>query len=114
MKKTINILLAVTIILPLALLFWPFVVWNDTMAIILRIIPSLAAQLLMYRAGSSYLTKAAPLLFTGAFAAWGTCLYFTSPHWSNATFVDLMADYVSPFICCIVVYFACRLIKTKL
>ena len=114
MKKTITILLVVAVIVPVVLLFWPFAMWNDVMSIILRIIPSLAVQVLLFRVGKWSVVKAFPILITGAFAAWGTYLYFTSPHWSNATFWgSLIADYVSPFISCLVVLLACLLIKKK-
>ena len=113
MKKTTNILLVFAVIIPLVLLFWPFAEWNDAMSVILRIIPSVAIQVLLYRICKSNIVKAVPALLTGAFAAWGTYLFFTSPHWSNATVWGLIADYVSPFACCIVVLVACLLIKKK-
>ena len=40
MKKTINILLVVAVIVPVVLLFWPFAMWDDVMSVILRVIPS--------------------------------------------------------------------------
>ena len=113
MKKTTNILLVFAVIIPLVLLFWPFVEWNDAMSVILRIIPSVAVQVLLCRICKSYIVKAVPALLTGAFAAWGTYLFFTSPHWSNATVGGLIADYVSPFICCIIVLGVCLLMKKK-
>ena len=116
MKKSANLLLVVAIVIPIVLLFWPFARWNDTISLILRVIPSLAAQALLCRIGRRNIVKAIPAVLTGAFAAWGAYLYFTSPHWINATFWgSLIADYVSPFICCILVLIACLLIKkTKL
>ena len=111
MKKTINILLVVAVFVPLVLLFWPFAEWNDAMSVILRIVPTVAVQVLLYRICELNLVKAIPTFLTGVFAAWGTYLFFTSPHWSNATAGDLIADYVSPFACCIVVLVACLLIK---
>ena len=113
MKKTTNILLVFAVIIPLVLLFWPFAEWNDAMSVILRIIPSVAVQVLLCRICKLNIVKAVPALLTGTFAAWGTYLFFTSPHWSNATVGDLVADYVSPFICCIVVFVVCLLIKKK-
>ena len=113
MKKTANILLVYAVIIPLILLFWPFAEWNDAMSVILRIIPSVAVQVFLCRICKSNIVKAVPALLTGAFAAWGTYLFFTSPHWSNATIGDLVADYVSPFICCIVVMVAYQLTKKK-
>ena len=114
MKKTINTLLIVAVIVPAALLFWPFARWNNAMSLILRVILSLAAQVLLFRVGKRNIVKALPVLLTGVEAAWGTYLYFTSPHWSNATFWgSLIADYVSPFISCIIALIACLLIKKK-
>ena len=113
MKKTTNILLVFAVIIPLVLLFWPFAEWNDAMSIILRIIPSVAVQVLLCRICKPNIVKAVPALLTGAFAAWGTYLFFTSPHWSNATVGGLIADYVSPFICCIVVLITYLLAKKK-
>ena len=113
MKKNIDAWLVVMVIIPVVLLFWPFAVWNDTIGVILRVIPSLAVQVLLFRVGRWNLVKVLPILITGAFAAWGTYLFFTSPHWSNATAGDLIADYVSPFIGCIVVLLACLLTKKK-
>ena len=114
MKKTINALLVVAVIVPVVLLFWPFARWNDVMSLTLRVIPSLAVQVLLFRVGKWNIVKALPILIAGAFAAWGTYLYFTSPHWSNATFWDsLIADYVSPFISCVIALIACLLIKKK-
>ena len=47
MKKVIvNILLVLGVIVPVTMLFWPFVSWGDAMSLILRIIPSLSVQLL--------------------------------------------------------------------
>lgn len=101
MKNAINILLVIAVIIPIALLLYPFAMWNDAMLLILRIIPSFAVQLLFCRVGKFKVIKAIPFLLTGVLAIWGTYLYFTSPHWVNATFWgSLIADYVSPFICC--------------
>ena len=113
MKKAINILLIAAVFVPTILLFWPFAIWNDVMLLIFRIIPSLALQILLCKVYKSNIVKTIPALFTGVFAAWGTYLFFISPHWSNATVGDLIADYVSPFICCVVVLIADLLIKKK-
>jgi len=114
MKKTINTLLAVAVILPIVLLLWPFAMWNDVMAIVLRVIPSLAMQVLLFREGKWNIVKLLPVLLTGALAAWGTYLYFTSSHWSNATFWgSLIADYASLFMSCVIALIACLLIKKK-
>jgi len=112
MKKAINTLLVFAVIIPIVLLFWPFATWYGIMALILRIVPAIAVQALVYRICKSNIVRAIPALLTGTFAAWGTYLYFTSPHWSNATFWgSLIADYVSPFIACLVALIACLLIK---
>ncbi len=113
MKKTANILLAIAVVVPIMLLLWPFAAWDGAMSLILRVIPSLAVQVLLCRIGKRSIIKAIPALLTGAFAAWGTYLYFTSPHWSGATVGGLIADYVSPFICCIAALIVCLLIKKK-
>ena len=113
MKKTINILLVVAVIVPVVLLFWPFAMWNDVMSVILRVIASVAVQLLFCRMFKSNIVKTIPALLTGVFAIWGTYLFFASPHWSNATIGGLIADYVSPFICCIVVLITYLLAKKK-
>ena len=113
MKKTTNILLVFAVIIPLVLLLWPFAEWNDAMSVILRIIPSVAVQVLLCRICKSNIVKAVPALLTGTFAAWGTYLFFTSPHWSNATVGGLIADYVSPFICCVIFLITYLLAKKK-
>jgi len=113
MKKVINTLLVFAVIISLVLLFWPFATWHGIMALILRIIPAIAVQALVCRICKSNIVRAIPTLFTGAFAVWGIYLYCTSPHWSNATVGDLIADYVSPFVCCIVVLLVCLLTKKK-
>ena len=113
MKKTTNRLLIMATIIPIILLFWPFAQWNTVMAVILRIIPSLALQALLCRIGKTNISKAIPALLTGVFAAWGTYLYFTSPHWGNATAGDLIGDYVSPFIACIFVLCISALVKKE-
>ena len=114
MKKVSNILLIYAIVIPVVLLFWPFAKWNDAMSLILRVISSIAVQILFCRVGRWNAIKIIPTVLTGACAAWGTYLYITSPHWVNATFWgSLVADYISPFICCIVVFVAWIWIKKK-
>ncbi len=111
MKKSFNIFLIIAIILPVILLFYPFATWNDVMSLVLRVIPSIAAQVLLCRIGQQNIIKAIPALFTGAFAVWGVYLYYTSPHWTNATFLGLIADYISPFICSVGVFIVYALTK---
>lgn len=114
MKNTVNILLCMAATLSAVLLFWPFAMWNDAMLLILRVILALALQFLFCRIGKHRLVKALPLAATGALAAWGTYLYNTSPHWANATFWgSLMADYMSPFLCCVAVFLLYSLAKQK-
>ena len=100
MKKTTNILLLVAVVLPLVLIFWPFAQWNNVMSFLLRIIPSLSAQILLCRVGKHSWIKSIPAVVTGAVALWGTYLYFTTSHWQNAMVTGLLVDYVSPFTCC--------------
>ena len=113
MKKATNIILVFAAIIPLVLLFWPFTEWHDIMGLILRIVPAISVQALVCRVCKPNIVKVVPALLTGAFSAWGTYLFFTSPHWSNATIGDLVADYISPFICCVVVLVAYLLTKKK-
>lgn len=113
MKKTINILLVVAVIVPVVLLFWPFVRWNAVMSVILRVIPSIAMQTFLCRICGLNFVKIIPALLTGMATAWGTYLYFTSPSWSNATIGGLVADYVSPFISCMVVLAVYFLVREK-
>lgn len=113
MKKTIHTLLVIAAVVSVVLLFWPFAEWNDTMTLILRMVPALAVQALLCGTCKSKILTFLPALLTGTFAAWGTYLYFTSPHWANATAADLIADYVSPFICCVVVWAAYLPAKRK-
>ena len=106
MRKTfVNTLLVAGVTVPVTMLFWPFVSWGDGMSLILRIIPSLAAQLLFCRVAKHRAVEAIPFLLTGAFALWATDLYMTSPSWSRASFWnDYVADCLSPFFCCLTVY----------
>ena len=112
MKKEINVALVMAVVLPVVLLFWPFAMWNDGMSLFLRIIPSVAIQVLFCRIGTYRVIKLLPLILSGSFAAWGTYLFFTSAHWVNATAWNLIADYLSPCICCMAV-FAVGLIRKK-
>ncbi len=111
MKKTVDSLLIAAVLIPLVLLFWPFVTWNEVMSVTLRVIPSVAAQVLLFRAGKQYIVRILPTLLATVVAIWGTYFYFTSPHWSDATVFGLIADYVSPLISCTVALTACLLVK---
>ena len=113
MKRTINILLIIAVILPIVLLFWPFVEWNDVVNLILRVVLSVALQALFCITFKTNFIKVIPAMLTGGIAILGTYLFFLSPHWSNATARGLIADYVSPFICSVVVLVLFVVIKTK-
>ena len=113
MKKTTTVLLAIAVILPLVLLFWPFAEWGGVMSLLLRVIPAFAAQMLLFGSGKWNAVRILPTLLTLALAAWGIYLYFTSPHWSGATVGGLVADYISPLIGCAVALATCLLTKKK-
>ena len=104
MKRAKVAVFVIVAVVPIVLLNLPFVMWNDTMSLILRIVSSFAFQILMLSIGKHVVVKVIPLLFTGAFAAWGTYLYCTSSTWSKVTLWGLLTDYVSPFICCSIVF----------
>ncbi len=106
MKKSVFCsLLLIGVIVPLIMLFWPFVSWGNAMSLLLRMIPSVSAQLLFCRVAKHKGVQAIPFLLTGAFALWATDLYLTSPSWSNASFwIDYVGECMSPFLCCLVVY----------
>ena len=113
-SKLTNKLLLTAFIIPLVLLLWPFARWNNIMLLVLRVIPSFAIQILLCRVGKNMILKAIPLALTGMLATWGTYLFYTSQHWVNATFWgSLIADYVSPFICCLVAFIICIFAKKK-
>ena len=105
-KRTIlNVLLSLGVIVPIIMLFYPYDSWGDVMSLILRIIPSFSAQILFCRIAKHRAVEAFLFLLTGAFALWATDLYMTSPNWNRASFWnDYIADCVSPFLCCLVVY----------
>jgi len=113
MKKSVHILLGFAAAISLFLLFWPFAEWSPAMSVLLRILPSAALQALLCRTCKSSWTQAIPVILTGVIAVWGTYLYFTSPHWGNATALDLTADYISPFLCCAAVLMVSMLKKKK-
>ena len=104
-KSTINILCGVGILLPLILLFWPmpYNMWSPMVSTLLRVIPAISAQVLFCGFRKNAWLQILPLVLTGFLAGWGTFLYFTSESWVDATFMGLLADYVSPFIGCAIV-----------
>lgn len=100
MKKRIwNIPLLFGFLIPMVMLFYPFVYWDDAAALILRIIPSACIQLLFCRCAERTLVKLLPLLLTAAGALWGLYLFLTSPDWT-CTFGTYAADYASPALSC--------------
>jgi len=114
MKKVVNVFLAAAVMIPVVLLLWPFVTWSGAAAVILRVVPSFALQVLLCRVGKWNAIKALPVLVSGALAVWGTYLYATSPHWIHAAFWgSLVADYMSPFISCCVALLVCFLVRKK-
>ena len=114
MKSVGNTLLWFAVIVPVVLLFWPFAMWNDVMQLLLRVIPAFAMQVLMFRKGKWGIVKWIPVMLTGVLAGWGTYLYFTSGHWIHATFWgSLVADYVLPFLSCLVAMITCSLEKRR-
>lgn len=113
MKKILNVFLVVAIVVPTVMIFWPFAMWNDAMSLILRVIPSFALQILLFRVGKWNIIKALPILITGFFAALGLYRCFNSQSWSNATFGGIVADYVSPFLSCVIALVICLVVKKK-
>lgn len=95
-----SVLLIAGTLVPLVMLLWPFAWWGSIMQLILRVIPAVCVQLLLCRWDGCKTVKWIPLLVTGAAALWGMWLYFTSPHWGNATWIGLMCDYGSPCLSC--------------
>lgn len=105
-KTTVNILCGLGIVLPLVLLLWPmpFIMWHPLVATVLRMIPAISAQILFCGVTKFEWIRIVPLVLTGLLAGWGTLLYFTSESWVDSTFIDLLADYISPFIGCVIVW----------
>lgn len=103
---TANILCGFGIVLPLVLLLWPmpFIMWHPLIATMLRMIPAISAQILFCRFRKAAWLQIVPLVLTGLLAGWGTFLYFTSESWVNSSFMGLLADYISPFIACVIVW----------
>lgn len=82
----------------------------DIVTLLLFITSAFSVQLLLMRVMISKYVKMLPLIATLVFAAWGVWLYCTSPAWANATLGDLIIDYVSPSIGCVI---ACGVVKLK-
>lgn len=98
-KRIWNIPLLFGFLIPMVMLFWPFVYWGSTASLVLRVVPSVCIQLLFCRSAHTKLVKLLPLLLTAAGALWGLWLFFNSPDWT-CTFGKYAADYLSPAISC--------------
>ena len=69
--------------------------------LIFRVLSASSIQLFFCRRKWPAALKLLPLILTGGFALWGCLLYLgDSVSWQNATFFDLLADYLSPAISC--------------
>jgi hypothetical protein len=69
--------------------------------LIFRVLAASSIQLFFCRRKWPAALKLLPLILTGGFALWGCLLYLgDSVSWQNATFFDLLADYLSPAIAC--------------
>jgi len=95
--------LLVGAVLPLVLLMWPFATWGAGASLLLRVTAAACMQALFCTIKLPAVLKLIPFFVGLVLACWGTWLFCTSPHWSNATLGDLLADYVSPAISCAVV-----------
>ena len=109
----INMILAVSTVLPLVLLFWPFAQWGNAMSVLLRVIPAFSLQLLLCGMHKYRRIKFLPLLATGAASLWGIWLFHTSADWMHATLGGLIADYISPFLACTAAYILFVFQKSK-
>ena len=105
-KTTVQLLCGLGIVLPLVLLLWPmpYIMWRPSVAAMLRIIPAVSAQVLLFRVTKSVWLRLAPLILTGFSACRGTFLFFTSEAWAGSGFSGLLADCVSPLIGCMLVW----------
>lgn len=104
MKNRIwNIPLLFGFLVPMVMLFWPFVYWGSTASLVLRIVPAACIQLLLCRCAKTRPVMLLPLLLTTAGATWGLWLFHTSPDWT-CTLAQYAADYASPAITCGAVY----------
>ena len=113
MKRRIwNIPLLFGFMVPMVMLFWPFVYWNSTASLVLRVVPSICIQLLFCRSAHTKLIKLLPLLLTAAGALWGLWLFFNSPDWRTCTFGEYAADYASPAFSCALVVWIYRKFKS--
>ena len=98
-KATVNTWCGIGIVLPLILRFWPmpYNMWLPLVSALLCTIPAMSAQILFCGFRKAAWLQVVPLVLTGLLAGWATVLYFTSA-------MDLFADYVSPFIGCMIVW----------
>ena len=113
MKRGLTGLLWGGTLLPLVLLFWPFVSWSSFAGVLLRVIPALSLQTLLCRTAKHPALWAIPSILTVSLALWGTYLYCTSPQWIHATIWDLAGDYLSPFIACSCIFGVCLLRRER-
>ena len=111
-KVNHHLLFAAGVVLPLAILFWPFASWHGLFALVLRMLPAAVLQYLFCSRAKRPWLEAAPLLLTVALAIWGTWLFFTSPHWADATVWGLLADYCSPALAACGIWLSCGPIRT--
>lgn len=82
--RILNPILFLMFVISMLLLFWPFAVWGPVLSLLLRVVATFSVQILLYRTGKYPILKSIPVLITALIALWGTWLFCTSPHWSNA------------------------------
>jgi len=111
-NRILKILLTASVIVPLVLLLWPFAQWDGAMAAVLRILPAVCGQTLLCGMSKRRWLKVVLPILTGLIFLWGVYLFFTSSHWSDATFGGLLADYATPLMGCAAACVICRT-KTK-
>ena len=74
---------------------------SDTGNLIFRALAAASLQLFFCRRNWPAIVRLLPLFLASVFALWGCRLYLqSSPAWQNATFFDLLRDYLSPAIAC--------------
>lgn len=116
MKKPVNILLIIAIIVPN--LLWPFTLssWNFIRNLILHAVPALAAQILLCRTAERNFIKAIPAFVTGSTAAKILYIYLINPAYriNPESLEGVIANYLIPFLCCILVLVIFRLGKKPL
>ena len=101
MKHRSDFALAALAAAAAALHFWPMAYWSTETLVVFRVLAAFCLQLLLCRRSSPRFVARLPLLAAAGFAGWGTWLYFTSPHWQNASFTGLFGGYISPAAACL-------------